>query len=39
MDRTLGIERMEKKTKQNLVELAARRTQVQVSVMRATVNR
>jgi hypothetical protein len=39
MERTSGIEKMDKKTKQNVIELAARRTQVQVSVMRATVNR
>jgi hypothetical protein len=39
MDRTSGNEKMAKKTKQNLAELAARRTQTEISVMRASVNR
>jgi hypothetical protein len=39
MDRTSGNEKMTKKTRQNMAELAARRTQAQISVMRATVNR
>jgi hypothetical protein len=39
MDGTSGNEKMEKKTKQNMVELAARRTQTQISVMKANVNR
>jgi hypothetical protein len=39
MDRTSGNEKMAKKTRQILAELAASRTQVQISVMRSTVNR
>lgn len=39
MDRTSGNEKMAKKTKQSIMELAARRTEAQISVMRATVNR
>jgi hypothetical protein len=39
MDRTSGNEKMAKKTKQSIVELAARRTQAQIYVMKASVNR
>jgi hypothetical protein len=39
MDGTSGNEKMAKKTRQQIAELAANRTNIQISVMRATVNR